>query len=113
MDTTSRKVAGRFLEQCLELWQEKEHPRGDFCVDLMEHPAAHTDDNFRWTHYLNSTPWGRDIVLDVCYFYLVWLEDKERPGFGFCLTCGVSGTIDTLGSGRARIKWDPNADEVS
>jgi hypothetical protein len=103
-----------FLNSNAIVWQARSHPRGSFCLDLMQSPAGHCGTHdFSWTQYLNSTEWGRRIVLDVREFYLVWLEQRNRPGFWLRLRNGNSGTTDVLAAGRCEIKLDAEADEVS
>ena len=83
-------------------------------LDLMQHPAGHCEGReFMWAQYLNSTLWGRLVVLDVRSFYLVWLNDKDRPGFWISLRDGSSGTLDVLATGQCSIKWNNDADEIS
>lgn len=113
VDTISMKKAAEFLRVNVEGWEAKQHPRGPFFVNLMENTSAHTNDHFRWTHLLNSTPWGRDIVLDVDAFFLVWFVQKERPGFWFHCRNGECGTVDPLCHGQCIPKWNEKADEIS
>ena len=114
VDTISRREAQAFIEKNVAHWQAQEHPRREFYLDLRQHPGGHGDfRRFLWSHYLNSTDWGRQIVLNVSSFYLVWLESKNRVGFWIRLLDGTSGTIDVLGDARCPIKWNAEADEVS
>jgi hypothetical protein len=113
VDTVSRKSACAFLRERLEEWQKNDHPRGPFAVDLMLHPAGHTmSRDFKCAHYLNPTPWGQKIVLDVCEFHIIWLKHKKRPGFWIRLNDGSFGTLDVLGSDHCPIRWNDDADEV-
>ena len=114
VDTISRTATSEFLERNVTCWHAKQHPRGLFASDLMVHPTGHCDGReLKWSHYLNSTPWGRDIVLLVRAFHIVWLSDKNRPGFWISLRDGSSGTLDVLESGNCSIKWNNDADEVA
>ena len=84
--------------------QAREHPRGKFWENI-------TDVGIPWSQYLNSTPWGRDIVMQVTRFYIVWLEDVDRPGFfAETSTTGVEWRIDPMAStplqsGRDGVSW--------
>jgi hypothetical protein len=82
-------------------YRAKNHPRGLFAIDLMHNPAGHGEAarKFIWSNYLNSTPWGQQIVLDVRSFYLAWLNDKNRNGFWIRHNDVSSGTLGVLGTG--------------
>ena len=114
VDTISRKAAATFLQRNLEQWQAKDHPRGTFTVDLMEPPSGHNlQPEFYWPHYLNSTPWGRQIVFDVTALHVVWFSQKQRPGFWMSLRSGGHGTVDAMSPGHCVAKWNDEADEVA
>jgi len=112
VDTISRRQASVFLEQQQDAWQSKQHPRGPFMVNLMVETSGHSDGHFYFSHYLNATPWGRELVLDVDSFYLVWLLKQERPGFWMRLRNGSCATLDVMSHGPCVPKWNEESDEV-
>ena len=114
VDTVSRRSTCDFLEKNVAGWQAKDYPRGPFALDLMLLPAGHSGGrDWLWSHYLNSTPWGRLVVRDVCEFHLIWLSHQNRPGFWIRLHDGSLGPLDVLAAGNCSIEWSEKADEVS
>ncbi len=106
VDTISRKGAADFRQINSTRWLAKDHPREAFFLNLMDNPDGHLPlcaaehgtigRGFLWRKHLNSTEWGRRIVLNVQSFYLVFLERQSRPGLWIRLDHGSEGTLDVL-----------------
>lgn len=83
-------------------------------MSLVLRPCAHDLRHpFSFVDFLNATPWGREVVVQVEEFWLCWLTRHQRPGFWLRLVDGTVGTIDVLGSRRNPITWDVDMGDVS
>ena len=114
VDTLSRAEACVFLKENETIWRAKNDLHAPFVVDLMRQGAGHTTgSDFKWAFYLNSTPWGREMVATVEQFHLVWFKQKDRAGFWVSVQDGSYATIDPQGTHRVPIRWNGDAEEVS
>ena len=85
-----------------------------FCIDLRAHPHghAHADRPFYFDTFLNHFDWGKEIVLQVIEFYMVWLLDVDAAGFWYSLQDGTTFSLE-VGDTTKKCKVRRGNDSVS
>ena len=114
-DIITARDAQLFLATELDAWQALPHPRARLFIDMAISVRGRAQDGrpFFFEAFLNGFSWGRDIVLQVKRFYLVWPTDMESHGFWHSLQDGTTASIRggdnarncTVHSGACSISW--------
>ena len=113
-DLITPRKALSFLARQVEVWQDITPPCPPFCIDLREHPRghAHADRPFYFDTFLNHFDWGKEIVLQVIEFYMVWLLDVDAAGFWYSLQDGTTFSLE-VGDTTKKCKVRRGNDNVS
>ncbi len=89
-DVIGRESAQKFLRKYQSAWEALHPPRGRFHKILTEEEC-----DFQWGLYLNTTPWGQNLLREVEKFGIAWHTKHNRPCFYF-KTKHKQGIIDVL-----------------
>ena len=94
--------------------QDITQPCPPFCIDLRAHPSghAHADRPFYFDTFLHHFDWGKEIVLQVNEFYMVWLLDVDAAGFWYSLQDGTTFSLE-VGDTTKKCKVRRGNDNVS
>lgn len=113
-DLITPRKALSFLARQVDVWQDITQPCPPFCIDLRAHPRghAHADRPFYFDTFLNHFDWGKEIVLQVNEFYMVWLLDVDAAGFWYSLQDGTTFSLE-VGDTTKKCKVRRGNDNVS
>jgi hypothetical protein len=113
-DLIAPRKALSYLARQVEVWQDITPPCPPFCIDLRAHPRghAHAYRPFYFDTSLNHLNWGKEIVLQVNEFYMVWLLDVDAAGFWYSLQDGTTFSLE-VGDTTKKCKVRRGNDNVS